>query len=202
MEKKKILILAEGYEEKPYIERIIHFPAISKNYIFSDVINLKGNGKIISRYQYEIQTGRYDLILVFCDADKGSSQFFDIVHKIGEDIFNDKNKGILVFIFANPVTLQIVLSHFGKVELSEKAKKLNKEIIKELTGIENYDAKDNQIKELISKINYTNYKIMKGNIKNISEDYRIIPSTNFLKFINRFESDDTTWIDEINRMIV
>ena len=104
--------------------------------------------------------------------------------------------------FANPVTLQIVLSHFGKVELSEKAKKLNKEIIKGLTGIENYDAKDNQIKELISKINYTNYKIMKENIKEISEDYRIIPSTNFLKFINRFESDDTTWIDEINKLII
>ena len=51
MNKKTILILAEGFEEKPYIEKIIKFPSISKNYIFSPVINLKGNGKILSRFE-------------------------------------------------------------------------------------------------------------------------------------------------------
>jgi hypothetical protein len=32
MNRKRILILAEGFEEKPYIEKIIHLPYISKNY--------------------------------------------------------------------------------------------------------------------------------------------------------------------------
>ena len=47
--KKSILILAEGYEEKPYIDKILHFPSISKNYSIKEAINLKGNGRITSR---------------------------------------------------------------------------------------------------------------------------------------------------------
>ncbi len=61
MSKRNLLILAEGFEEKPYIEKIIHFPCMSKNIHFEPVINLKGNGQIIPRYQYELQTNRYDL---------------------------------------------------------------------------------------------------------------------------------------------
>ena len=110
-----------------------------------------------------------------------------------------EEKGILVFIFSNPVTLQIVLSHFGKVELKDKAKKQNQQIIFELTGFKNYDAKEEQIKELIDKITYTNYQTMKENLQTILKDYKDIPSTNILLFLNRFESDDVSWIDEINK---
>ena len=60
MNKKRILILAEGYEEKPYIEKLIRFPCMSKNYDFLPVVNLKGNGNIISRYHYEFQADKYD----------------------------------------------------------------------------------------------------------------------------------------------
>lgn len=201
MIKKSILILAEGFEEKPYIEKIINFPSISKNYVFSPVINLKGNGKISSRYQYEFQTGRNDLVLIFADADRGSSQFIKIIEDVGEKIFGDKNKGKLVFIFSNPVTMQIVLSHFEKIDLKSRAKKINAAYIKELTGIDNYDAKEEQIKELMSKINYTNYKSMKENIKDLSDDYHIVPSSNILKFLLNFENDDTSWIDDINEQL-
>ena len=201
MNKRSILILAEGFEEKPYIEKIITFPSISKNYIFSPIVNLKGNGNIVARYQYEFQTNRYDLILVFADADKGSSQFINIIEGLGEKVFGDKDKGKLVFMYVNPVTLQLVLSHFGDVLLKNVGKKENSKIVEELTGISNYDAKDDQIKEMISKITYTNYKKMKERIKNISNDYHIVPSTNILSFLNNFENDDTSWIDEINKLI-
>ena len=77
----------------------------------------------------------------------------------------------------------------------------NSSIIYEITGIKNYDAKEEQIKEIISKINTKNYYEMKNRIKNISTDYHDIPSTNFLLFLNRFEDDDTSWIDEINKQI-
>ena len=39
---------------------------------------------------------------------------------------------------------------------------------------------------------------MKDNISLLSTDYLQVPSTNFLSFLNNFESDDTSWIDEIN----
>ena len=201
MNRKRILILAEGFEEKPYIEKIIHLPYISSNYCFSDVINLKGNGQILSRYQYEFQTNKHDMVLVFADADNGSLQFIDIIEKIGERIFGDKTKGKLVFMFVNPVTLQVVLSHFGDVELKSKSKKKNSVFVKELVGIDNYDAKEEQIKEIISKINSNNYLDMKKRIEKLSKDYHIVPSTNILEFLSYFENDDTSWIDDINNQI-
>lgn len=51
---------------------------------------------------------------------------------------------------------------------------------------------------MISKINSRNYLVMKDNISLLSTDYLQVPSTNFLSFLNNFESDDTSWIDEIN----
>lgn len=169
--------------------------------MFSKVINLKGNGQILSKYQYEYQNNRYDLILVFADADKGSLQFVNTIETLGYKLFGDKAKGKLVFMFVNPVTLQVVLSHFGDVELKEKSKKLNSDYVLKLTGIKNYDAKDEQIKELVSKINSTNYNNMKERIKSLSTDYHVIPSTNLLNFLKNFENDDTSWVEDINKQI-
>ena len=139
--KKNILIISEGFEEKPYIDKILSFPNVNKDvYNFPPSVNAKGNGKIFARYQYEIQRGYYDLILVFCDADKGSEQFLSIVYEIGEKFFSSGEDGFKVFIFANPVTLQIVLSHFGDVLLTKVSKKSNADVVESLTGIKNYDA--------------------------------------------------------------
>ena len=103
--------------------------------------------------------------------------------------------------FVSPVTLQIVLSHFGDVKLSKKSKKENAKYVYDLTKIENDDAKEEQIKQLINKINTKNYIEMKERIKDISTNYHDIPSTNVLCFFNRFESEDSSWIDEINEQI-
>ena len=198
--KKNILILAEGYEEKYYIEKIVNFPFIKDNYIFSPIINLKGNGKILARYQYEFQTNRHDLILVFADADEGSNQFIEIIEKLGLRIFGDATKGKLVFMFVNPVTLQIVLSHFGVVKLLNKSKKENSKFVFDYTGIDNYDAKEEQIKEMIDGIYYQSIDGFKRRLSKISNNFEDIPSTNFLLFLERFESDDTSWIDDINSL--
>ena len=100
--KKNILIIAEGYEEKPYMDKILSFPNINKEvYLFAPVVNVKGNGNIVERYQFEIQRGYYGIILIFCDADKGSEQFLSIVERIGYHFFNNPRDGIQTFIFAN-----------------------------------------------------------------------------------------------------
>ncbi|MCR5457345.1 MAG: hypothetical protein K6F14_04665 [Clostridiales bacterium] len=138
---------------------------------------------------------------MFADADKGSNQFIEIIEKLGTELFGDKNKGKLVFIFVNPVTMQVILSHLGIVSLKTNSKKINASIIEELTGIENYDAKDEQIEELIGKIHYSNYPTMKNNIRLLSSDYKKVPSTNFMRFLDYFESDDVSWIDDIINQI-
>ena len=195
--KRNILIIAEGYEEKPYIDKLLSFPNINKNvYNIRPAVNAKGSGNIFARYQYEFQRNFYDLILIFCDADKGSEEFLKIVNRIGE-FFVDKNDAIKVFIFANPVTLFIVLSHFGEVSITSVGKKTNAALVESLAGIQNYDAKDEQISELMSKISYQSIDDFKKRLNKISNDFKDIPSTNILSFIERFEQDDTGWIDEI-----
>ena len=199
--KKNILIISEGFEEKPYIDKILSFPNINKVvYNFPPSFNAKGNGKIFAKYQYEIQRGFYDLILIFCDADKGSNQFFSIVHEIGEKFFSSKEDGFNVFIFANPVTLQIVLSHFGDVALTKVSKKSNADIVEKLTGIKDYEASQEQIAEMIGKIHYRSMKEFKDRLNTVSNNFNDLPSTNFLLFLNRFENSDTSWIDKINKL--
>ena len=199
--KKNVLIISEGFEEKPYIDKILSFPNINKDaYYFHPSVNAKGNGKIVARYQYEIQRGFYDLILVFCDADKGSEQFLSIVYEIGEKFFSSKEAGFNVFIFANPVTLQIVLSHFGDVSLTKVSKSANADIVEKLVGIKNYDATKEQIDEMIGKIHFNSLEVFKERLGKMSNDFNNLPSTNFLLFLNRFESDDTSWVDDINRL--
>ena len=46
-----------------------------------------------------------------------------------------------LIIFANPCTMQIILSHFGDVSLSSQSKRVNAPIIERLTGVKDYDAK-------------------------------------------------------------
>ncbi|MBR1581694.1 MAG: hypothetical protein IJ656_01545 [Bacilli bacterium] len=196
--RRNILILAEGNEEKPYIDKILSFPNINKEvYNFAEAINVKGNGKIFARYQYEFQKGYYDLILVFCDGDNNSSQFLSFLNSFGEYFFKNKKDSLEVFIYSNPVTLQIILSHFGEVKLKNVGKKTNAKIVEQLTGIKNYSAKNEQIDQLINKINYNSLDLFKNNLSKISSNIKDIPSTNFLMFLNKFESSDSSWINEI-----
>ena len=199
--KKRVLIIAEGYEEKPYIEKIIHFSNISDVYHFSPVVNAKGAGNLFARYQYEMQKGFHDIVLIFCDVDKGSKEFFGIVNKIGNIFFVNPDDALKIFIFANPVTLQIVLSHFGDVNLTKVSKWKNSEIVKALTGIDNYDAKEKQIEEMMNKIHQDSLSDFKMRLNKLSKDINDIPSSNFLTFLERFENDDVGWIDDINNLL-
>lgn len=98
--RKNILIIAEGFEEKPYIDKILSFPNINKDYYsFAKAINVKGNGNIPARFQFEIQRGFYDAVLIFCDADKGSEQFYKLVYDVGKHFFSKKEDAMEVFLF-------------------------------------------------------------------------------------------------------
>ena len=105
-----------------------------------------------------------------------------------------------VFIFANPVTLQIVLSHFGDVNLTKVGKKSNAAAVEDLTGIKNYEARKEQISEMISKIHFSFINEFKRRLANISTNFNDVPSTNFLTFLERFESSNTSWIDKIGNL--
>ena len=193
---KKICIICEGYEELDYIEALRNKAVFSNKYDFITV-NAKSINTIIARYQEKFQSDSYSLVLIFCDTDKGPSEKYkEIKQKINE--FHEADVADDIIIFGNPCTMQIILSHFAEIKLTSQSKSVNAKYIENLTGIQNYKATDEQRKELFSKIKRDNYNVMKENVKKLSTNDEELSSTNILNFIEKFESDDDSWIDEIN----
>lgn len=196
--KRNVLIICEGLEEWHYIKKLLSFPFYNNElYSFAEPINVKGNENIFPRFQNEYNKGRYDLILIFCDGDNNSLQFQNIKNQIDNNIFGVSGIAERFIIFVNPVTLQVVLSHFADIKLTHKSKKANSKIVEEVTGITNYDAKEEQIIKMINNIHFRSYEEMKRRIEEISTSISDSPSTNFLNFLKKFESDSTDWIDDI-----
>lgn len=76
------------------------------------------------------------------DTDRPTyDDFIHIINKINafHDVQNFANE---IVIFGNPCTMQFILNHFSRecVYVKESRKKINATIIKELTGVDNYDA--------------------------------------------------------------
>lgn len=196
---KKICIICEGFEELDYIEALNKKAIFSSKYDFI-AVNAKSINTIMARYQEKFQSDSYSLVLIFCDTDKGTSeQYKELKKKINE--FHDADVADDIVIFGNPCTMQIILSHFAEVKLTSQSKVVNGKYIKEYIGIENYKATEEQRKELFGKIKRDNYQIMKDNVSKLSTNDEDVSSTNILKFVVNFESDDDKWIDEINNKL-
>lgn len=197
---RRICIICEGNEEEDYINALLGKNIFADIYDFVPPINAKSINNIYDRYTDRFQSNSYDLVLVFCDTDKGpSDKYLNLKRKINE--FHDEDVANDIVIFGNPCTMQIVLSHFDEIKLVSQSKKINAEYIQKYTGIKNYKATDSQRKELFGKIKRENYETMKKNVKKLSTNDENISSTNFLKFVENFENNDDKWIDEINNKL-
>ena len=198
-QKHKVCVICEGYEEKAYIDRLLDLNIWNHYDIIA--INAKGALNIPARFQDAFQNNSYEIVLVFCDTDKSSSRtYLPVKQKINAFLGKRKAAEKLI-IFANPCTMQIILSHFGDVSLSSQSKRINAPIIEKLTGVKDYDAKDEQIKAICAKIGRRNYADMKRRVESINYEDGITPSTNFIVFLNRFESENTKWISGITRFL-
>lgn len=106
-----------------------------------------------------------------------------------------------VIIFGNPCTMQIISKHWTDENLKSPAKPVNAPLIKEYTGVENYKGRADQINEVMKYITVENYIDMSRRVKDLDSDDSVTGSSNFGKFINLFESNDSRWIEEINEQI-
>lgn len=196
--KHKICVICEGYEDVHYFKRLIELNVWDESYSFTTV-NAKSASNIPARFQNEYQNDRHEIILVFCDTDKYPYREYKQVKKKINDFLGKRKASDKLIIFANPCTMQIVLLHFGDVSLKNQGKRTNSSVIKTMTGIQNYDAHEDQIRELCSKITRSNYKEMKGRVKNINFNDDVSGSTNIGVYLNSFENSDDHWITEIRK---
>ncbi len=196
---KRITIICEGYEEFDYLMSLLHLGLWNEAYTVR-IKNAKSLTNIPPIYQSEFQNDNADLIVVFCDTEMSPyEQFRSVCDKI--DRFHAKYVSKYVVYFSNPCTMQVQLSHFAAVSLETNSKHRNAPIIRELTGIDNYRARDEQRRLINRQITRENYYVMKGNLEPLSRDYRVKPSTNFITLLNYLENPDPSWVTRIARKL-
>jgi hypothetical protein len=68
-------------------------------------------------------------------------------------------------------------------------------------SIADYDAHEQQRKELFGKINRENFGNMQKRESNHKTDYKETSSSNAGIFFERLMQDDTSWLEEINKKL-
>ena len=139
--KLRVCVICEGYEDKGYLDRLSQLNVWNDKYQFY-FKNAQSASNIFPMFQNEYQNDSYAAILIFCDTDKAPHREYEELKKKMNSLFNSRTTVInKTIIFANPCTMQIILSHFADVKLKTQAKKKNAPIIKKLTGVDNYSAR-------------------------------------------------------------
>ena len=193
-----ICLVLEGFEEAYYFKRILEFPCFKGTYNVK-IVNAKAASNIPSIYQAEYAKNVYEIILAVCDKDKNPEQYLGVISKLDGILGSGKAKEIVIF--TSPCTLQIILSHFGDVRLTTQAKKAARSDVKRLTGVTDYDAHQEQLETICSKIYYRSYEEMKRRIAELSTCPDDMPSTNMLSLFRYLESHDPQWIADINQRL-
>ncbi len=165
-------------------------------------INAAGSGNLSARYQDRYQSAMYDMVLVFCDTEKKPYKVYtEVKNKINLFHGVDEAADHVVF-FANPCTMQILVKHWSSDVLTTSAKKSNAPLIEQLTGIENYKGKQEQIRTMMSEhIDVQNYLEMKNRVQSLNTNYANCGSSNMRVLLEHLESEDTSWIGRINEIL-
>lgn len=196
-EKIKICIICEGNEEYAYLDKLKSLKVWNDQYEIS-LDNAGGNGNIPARYQDRYQNNAYELVLIFCDAEKKPhEQYVDIKRKINE-FHGVELAAEAVIIFANSCTMQIITKHWTDINLRSPAKPVNAPLIEEYTGVGNYKARADQIEAIMEYIAAENYANMRQRVEQLEMIDMVTGSSNFGKFMKFLESEDCSWIDKIN----
>lgn len=184
--RERILIICEGYEEYDYISRLCSCGVWGNDKAIK-LKNAKSISGIAGVFGYEYRSKNFDCIYVYCDTEDPPYEQFEAMVKDIEKIVDDSEITDATVYFANPCTMQIILSHFDVVSLKTPSKSANANLIERLTGVKKYVATENQRNSIMKKITASNYATMKRNIAYLPTKHTDIPGTNCLELFARLE---------------
>lgn len=197
----RVCVICEGLEDTEYFNKLLKMDVWRTDVYDFYPINAKSASNIFARYQDAYNNDSYEVILVFCDTDKAPYREYSLIKNKINGFHAKTGVTDKVVIFANPCTMQIILSHFGEADLRNQGKKTNGKIIEALTGIAGYDAHTDQVKELCSKIFKRSYPEMHERVKVMYKGDDESGSTNFIHFLDKFENEDVSWIKDIKEFL-
>lgn len=204
--KLKVKIICEGLEERQYINTLISFGKWNENLL---VIPLDAGGinNVYDLFSHEWLKGDgTKFIFILCDTGKEQKEsrkvFLKIREKIDQDYKNHASDKIVVF--ANPITMQIFLSHFTLPNVIHENKKENQEYIEKVSGVIGYKGRRESISKLMKQIRLAphSYETMRLNVKLLEGPYLKEGATNASMMFDHLEDDDTSWIDNIMNEIM
>lgn len=197
--KRSICLILEGYEEEYYFKKLWSFPLFSPIYRIK-MINAKSASNIPAKYHEAFASDSYSIVLVVCDMDRKPEAYNNVVVGIENILGNGNAEKIITF--TRPCTLQIILSHFGEVNLITQAKSAAQEDVERLIGVKNYDAHQKQLDIICKNILFRTWTEFYERLKLLSTDPKDIPSSNMKLLFDRLCSDDPVWIDQLNESIL
>ncbi|MCD8204970.1 MAG: hypothetical protein LUC16_04005 [Coprobacillus sp.] len=192
LNKKSVLIICEGEEEEEYILTLTKLGVFSLG-LDIHVKNARSIDNIYFTFQAMYHLDSYDIIFIFCDSEMYPFTQFNLLKENLLNFFKDNEIKLDVneiIYYASPNTMQIVLSHFDAVRLTDSSKERNEKIIEKYTGVKEYRATGKQRKKIYSLLTRENYEIMKVNIKKLDIGRVETPSTNALKLFLMLETGD------------
>lgn len=195
---KSICLILEGFEEYIYFSRLKELQVFSPQYYITP-INAKSALSVPAKYQDALSSNSYSSVLIVCDMDKKPVAYFQLLEKIKTILGPEHAEKVITF--TRPCTLQVILSHFGDDTLTTQSKAAAIEPVQRLTGVKNYNAHQDQIKEICKKITKRSWKVMLTRISQLSTNPSDLPSTNMSLLFERLCSDDVSWIEELNTSI-
>lgn len=198
--KHKICIICEGFEEYEYLSRLKELELLG-SLCDVDLVNAESNGNVYNKYVYNFQLDVYEAVLIFCDTDRKPYEDYGMIKKKIQDYHDNLEISEHVIIFVNVCTMQVILSHFDDVVLRTQNKKKNAEKIKELTGVENYDAHLEQRKKIFDQITVGNFCCMMQRVSKLSINDVETPSSNFYSIFIQIIEEPECLIQNINELL-
>ena len=118
----RVCVICEGLEDTEYFNRLLQLNVWRTDIYDFYPINAKSASNIFARYQDAYNNDAYEVILVFCDTDKAPYREYSLIKNKINGFHAKSGVTDKVVIFANPCTMQIVLSHFGDADLRNQGK--------------------------------------------------------------------------------
>ncbi len=178
--KEDLYLVVEGEVDEIFVNKIVSFMSTRYN-VRVRVAN--GNGNIPIHVNILKKIYSYSKIMVLYDLD-ASVNVEDIKRFL-------KNKQVTLkddeIFFVNPCT-EYLLVLVKEVNTNKfKNKRDYQELFKKYYGINEYAGHVPQVEEMVNQLTFEDYNNFVDNLKKVSHDDNTLPSTNFIKFIEKIE---------------
>ena len=176
--KEDLYLVVEGEVDEIFINKIISFMPTKYN-IRVRVAN--GNGNIPIHVNILKKIYSYSQIMVLYDLDASNNKD-DLKRYL-------KNKQVILkdedILFVNPcIEYLIVLTK--EVNTNKfKSKRDYQDLFKKYFGVSDYAGHIPQVEQIVEQLTIEDFNNLLDNLRKVSSDDMMLPSTNFLKFIER-----------------